>query len=373
MKQFLHFLWKWLIIVLLTCSMVSVISSFISPEYFWGLYFFSYGIPFFLVLNSLMLFLCFFIKKHFWLITLSTVISIYGISNNWSWAESKDDGTANYSLMTYNVRLFDFYNWLEGKSWEKWKARSDNGTTLDSLYQTIKASNTDFLCIQEYFNQTTGAYTSNKFMRSIGYSHKHVEYSVKRGSNLYGIATFSKYPIIKKQVKFFLNKGGPKNGILISDIKTKNDTLRIINVHLESFRLQKEDYKYLNDLTDSTLSKVEMKPTKILIDKIRQATKRRAPQLEYLEKVIKESPFPVLLCGDFNDLPNSYLYRRFTEHMKDSFQEVGKGFGSTWVSNLPALRIDYVFHSNRIKAVSHKVIPRILSDHYPVVFEFKKN
>lgn len=309
-------------------------------------------------------------KKHFWPLAISTCISIFGISNNWSFKSDRDDGTANYAVLSYNVRLFDLYNWLDGTSWSEWRARTDNGATLDSLYHTITKSEADFICIQEFYNQTKGDYETYQYIKANGYQYAHTAYGVENGVNKYGLATFSKYPIIYKDVKRF--KGSSLNtGIQITDIKTTTDTIRIVNVHLRSFKLGRSDYKYLNELSDSALNKIDPVPSKKLLHKIKQASIKRAQQLDQLLLVVDNSPHPVLLCGDFNELPNSYLYRTITNRLNDSFQEVGFGFGSTLISRVPGLRIDYVFHSPDIKPVSHKVIHRELSDHFPVFFEFK--
>ena len=170
MKKFLKYLWKWLVILVVTYTFISVTSSFISPKYFWGLFFLSYSIPFVVGINLGMLLLYFLFKKHLWAIVLGVVVSFFGISNNWSWKSDANDGTANYSLMTYNVRLFDLYNWLDGNNWDGWKARTDNGKTLDSLFSTIQEANTDFLCIQEFYNTEKGVYQTKKKLHEI--THK---------------------------------------------------------------------------------------------------------------------------------------------------------------------------------------------------------
>ena len=204
----------------------------------------------------------------------------------------------------------------------------------------------------------------------MGYKHRHVAYSRTAKFNQYGIATFSKYPIIHRADTFFTQKNF-NNGVLTTDVRAGQDTFRIINVHLESFKLGRKDYLYLNQLSDSALVSVQKQPTKDLIKKIKMASAARAKQLDYLLRLIETSPHKVLLCGDFNELPNSYLYRQIAGVLDDSFMEAGLGLGSTLPSRLPGLRIDYVFHSEGIRAVSHNVVDVALSDHYPVLFKFK--
>lgn len=304
------------------------------------------------------------------MVILSIGLTVFGLQNNWAWNSSSDDNTASYSLLTYNVRLFDLYNWLDGKAWDEWKERTDNGAVLDSLKATIIKPNPDFICFQEYFSQDKGDYQIEKYFKKQGYRYSHLGYTLVNKPNKYGIATFSKYPIIRKETKFF-RKSGLNNGILISDIKTTLDTLRLINVHLESYRLGKNDYKYLNTISDSSLASIEAEPAKDLMKRIKGSFERRREQMNFLMDEIKNSPYPVVLCGDFNELPNSYLYNSISKLLSDGFQEVGWGLGSTLTNNIPGLRIDYVFHSDEIKPVSHHTIKKELSDHYPVLFKFK--
>lgn len=372
MRRILRWIWKkWLILTLLyTC--LSVAATFIPPKDFEVLYFIAYSLPVACIISVVNIALNLFVRKRWTVLVANLVIALYGVSNNWAINFSEEKDEDSYTVMTYNVRLFDFYNWVNGNAWDEWKARTDDGAILDSIYQTIGSSNPDFLCIQEYFNQKRGDYQTEAYFSQNGYQYKHIEYSTDYAGNYYGIATFSKYPIIKKTKQFF-GSTGPNNGILISDIQLPQDTLRLFNVHLESFRLKKADYKYLNQLVDSNLTDVETEPIWGITDKVGKAFDKRSKQLTFLLSQIRSSPHPVLVCGDFNELPNSYLHRQISMPLNDGFLEKGFGLGTTLTSGIPGLRIDYTFHSDEIEAQSHRVIERVLSDHYPVVFDFRLN
>jgi endonuclease/exonuclease/phosphatase (EEP) superfamily protein YafD len=63
-----------------------------------------------------------------------------------------------------------------------------------------------------------------------------------------------------------------------------------------------------------------------------------------------------------------------SRHLRDSYQEVGWGFGHTYPTtpqsfgiSVPLLRIDYVFHSAELVALRARVGPDGGSDHLPVV------
>ncbi len=75
------------------------------------------------------------------------------------------------------------------------------------------------------------------------------------------------------------------------------------------------------------------------------------------------SPFPILVCGDFNDLPNSYAYQKIAKGLEDSFLKKGNGIGSTFIGKIPFLRIDYILHSHHFETIKINIHPQELSDH----------
>ena len=368
MKGFFLFIWSSIVISSVVITGLSLLASYIPPQYFWGLCFLNYALPFLFAFNVILIIVCIFVKEKIWWLVVGLLIGLFGLSNNISWKSSLKDQTSNYTLLSYNVRLFDFYNWMEGNSWDDWKERTDNGAILKSIYELLESQNTDFICFQEYFNQKKGDYTTEKTLKNKGYLYRHIAYSFENGGDKFGIATFSKFPIINKSDKFF----GNNNGVLISDVVNGKDTIRIFNLHLQSFKFGKKDYQHLNTLSDTTLTNIWTKPTKSMLKRIKIAFDKRSEQISYVAEIIDSSIYPIVLCGDFNELPHSYLYGKISRRLNDSFKEVGSGLGKTLVSGIPGLRIDYVFHSPELKAIQQEVIQQELSDHYPVLFHFKK-
>lgn len=371
MKAFLLFVWSFIVIASTIVTTLSVLSSYIPPHYLWGLCFLNYALPFFLAFEILLAIPLIFVKEKFWWWLVGIIVGLYGMSNNLSWGSSKKDQTANYSILTYNIRLFDYYSWLNENTGDNYQERSDNGATLDKILHLLEEQNTDFICFQEFFNQSKGDYQTVKKIQNLGYEHVHVAYSFENAGNHFGIATFSKYPILEKSEKFF-GENTLNNGVLVTDVLAGSDTLRIINLHFESFKLGKKDYSHINAMADTSVISIWNKPTKAMLKKIQKAFENRVRQVDYVCDLIESSPYPVVLCGDFNELPHSNLYRRISWRLKDSFKEVGQGWGKTFIGKIPALRIDYAFHSESLTPIHHEIIQDELSDHYPVLFHFKK-
>ena len=156
---------------------------------------------------------------------------------------------------------------------------------------------------------------------------------------------------------------------LWADIKVDQDTFRVFALHLQSNKITNEAEELMEEIRfQEKETWVQMKD---ILSKYRKATAIRADQARMLRTYIVESPFPVIVCGDFNDTPQSNAYQVISEGLHDSFVDAGKGIGTTYAGHLPALRIDYLMCSPSFKVKSHKVLDWDYSDHYPVIAEFQ--
>jgi hypothetical protein len=153
-----------------------------------------------------------------------------------------------------------------------------------------------------------------------------------------------------------------------SDLLIDEEKIRVYNVHLESIRFEYDDYSFYTSLSEPDLDKHKFKDgfSKI-IEKLRKAFIQRAQQVDILEQSIEKSPYPVVVCGDFNDTPSSYTYNILTNNLYDSFRKAGGDFlGRTYAGSFPSFRIDYILFSKSFKAYEYHKFDIDLSDHYPV-------
>ena len=102
-------------------------------------------------------------------------------------------------------------------------------------------------------------------------------------------------------------------------------------------------------------------------NKMRRSITQRPKQVEEVIKDIDACPVRSVVLGDFNDNPLSYTVHRLLRGRKDAFVQAGKGFGATFRTFWPLLRIDYILCPRDLRAVSYEVPKVKYSDHYPVI------
>jgi endonuclease/exonuclease/phosphatase family metal-dependent hydrolase len=111
----------------------------------------------------------------------------------------------------------------------------------------------------------------------------------------------------------------------------------------------------------------------LLIDKLRIAYPKRAEQARTVMEHVKTSPYPTIVCGDFNDTPMSYAYNQFNQLLIDSFRNCASGIGSTYVGKVPAGRIDYIFHTKGLQSSHFEIQEEAYSDHRAISCKIYKD
>ena len=142
------------------------------------------------------------------------------------------------------------------------------------------------------------------------YPYKHVSFQLDKWYMNIGVATLSKYPIIEKRnIDFHADF----NLSIYTDIVINGDTIRVVNNHLESNRITAKDMKRTDELRSSFSSEKLSSVTKYLSRKLSVAYRVRAKQADLIATLIEESPYKVISCGDYNDVPASYTYSKVKE------------------------------------------------------------
>ena len=185
----------------------------------------------------------------------------------------------------------------------------------------------------------------------------------------FGLMIFSRYPIINKQTLRF-PPYDYNSTFQYADIVKGSDTLRVFNVHLQSLKFTQGNLAYIDDPTLE--SRQDIKRSKTLINKLRGGFLKRRVQSGHVKEEIDKSPYPVIVCGDFNDMPNSYAYQTIGENLQNAFAEKGAGLGRTFTSISPTLRIDNIFAGKAFTVSQFARVPVSLSDHFPVIADLRK-
>jgi endonuclease/exonuclease/phosphatase family metal-dependent hydrolase len=100
----------------------------------------------------------------------------------------------------------------------------------------------------------------------------------------------------------------------------------------------------------------------------------RLMNVKEIKEIIQRYPgLPMILCGDFNDFPDSEVHTEMRKSFDDTFQLVGQGSGLTFPSPKPDKTIDYIWISPDKSVVPLKAwVPDTqASDHRPLVADFQ--
>ncbi len=174
-----------------------------------------------------------------------------------------------------------------------------------------------------------------------------------------GPLILSKSEIIDKGLIDFKTR---TNACIWVDVVINFDTIRVYNAHLQSNRITREAKKVMSD--GNFQDKETWGGIYDIFSNYKRYNQIRAKQIKMIKKHMEKCPYPIILCGDFNDTPQSYIYRLATEDLNDSFREKGSGIGTTFAGALPLLRIDYIMASEDFQFLNHEVHKEGFSDHY---------
>ena len=176
-----------------------------------------------------------------------------------------------------------------------------------------------------------------------------------------GTSIYSKFPYIRKG---FIDFDMPTNSCIWGDFKIGNDTLRIYSVHFKSNQVSKQAEDIVSVIENE--NKIEPKSIRSILRTYKNNVQIRAKQVTKVKEHILNSPYPVIIGGDFNDPPVSFTYREFNDFLLDAFKEKGLGFGITYQGVIPFLRIDYIMASPGIEILEFDTGSKVFSDHYPI-------
>ncbi|HEX2682358.1 MAG TPA: endonuclease/exonuclease/phosphatase family protein [Ferruginibacter sp.] len=340
---------------------------FFNPTYFWPVGFLTLGAFYFLILLIIFLIFWLFVKPRHALISFVAILlafkpigNVIPFSFSGSFTKQKQDSSLR--VMTWNVAQF---NVMDNKK---------HPGLQNQMLGLINDYNPDIACFQEMVAEDSVVKDHghiDQFMERLHFRDYFYSYNPKEdfwGYAHFGIIIFSKYPIINRQtVSFYPNN---YNSIFqFIDIVKGPDTIRVFNIHLQTLRFSRENLKYIDKPSVETESDIE--ESKNIIAKFKKGFLKRQIQAERIKAEMELSPYPVIVTGDFNDVPNSYAYHTIGKGMKNAFVERGAGLGRTFSSISPVLRIDNIFTDARITVKQFTRVEKKLSDHFPIIADLE--
>jgi len=342
---------------------LSHLSVLVAPDFFWPLSFFGLIYPVLLIANILFFVYWLFKWKKVAFISLLVILSGYnhlvnvlpGINKENQAPENRAD--KEFKVLSYNVRAFNIYEWL------------NDPNTNKGIFNFIRSEHPDIICLQEFFTNKNSQLSPERFQSLFGETpFEHIEYSLKNSENTgFGIATFSRYPIVSKGRIEFSNS---VNMAIYSDLIIERDTVRVFNLHLQSINLRANNYAFLDSLK-VRYSDQNIREIRDLSTKLKVAYIQRSRQAKEISEMVRKSPYPVIICGDFNDPPVSYAYRKIRGKLNDAWVEAGSGLGNTYTGRLP-FRIDYILYDDIFRCYDFERVKTQLSDHYPILAVFRR-
>ena len=315
--------------ILAALLLLSYLSYFISPNTFPLISFISLGIPILIVLNIIFsIYWLIKLKKQFLLSVIVLLIGFQYVNKFFQFNEKKILLISDTKVMSYNVRMFNLYNWIKEENIDQ------------QLFDFINNKQPDILCIQE-FHPT----------EKLGFEYPYKYVKIRKQQNRFGHAIFSKYKIINSGS---LNFSNSSNNAIYTDILKGNDTLRVYNVHLESLKINPQE----EELTQENSGKFRKR--------VEKAFKIQSNQVALIKKHMNEVQYKSIICGDFNNTAYSWAYSELKEGKNDAFEVAGSGFGKTYDFEFP-LRIDFILTDEKLEVNNFKTYSVKFSDHYPIM------
>ena len=238
----------------------------------------------------------------------------------------------------------------------------DGGNSADGVAKLIDSLRPDIICLQEYSSGL--AARSEKFQRVLN--------SYQTASFGLGNETARNQMILSR---FKIVRSGvitTQANSVWADVLLEDDTVRVVSNHLQSTGITSLDNAYLTK-HEYLLDTAREEKLRSIVGRFHENCVVRADQVDSIRRHIDhEAPALRIICGDFNDTPVSYTYRKLARGMQDAFSECGSGYSYTFRGFYNLLRIDYVLLSEGLECVAYEVPEVKLSDHLPVVVRFEK-
>jgi endonuclease/exonuclease/phosphatase family metal-dependent hydrolase len=347
-------------LVLALLFLVASLAPYINPANWWLNGFTGLIVPY-LILS--LLFACIFwliIKPAFvWLPLISLCFGWQQIDVAFAWHAgagfTKKKHPLNLRVVDWNIKSFT------GLS----KNKDTRKLIRNEVAESVLKIQADIICLQEFNSSASTTNNIALFTKTHPYYYFSRDYLRNNGDYQSGSIIFSKYPIIDTgRIPYPVAES-----LIFADIKKGDDTFRVYTTHLQSFKFQKNDYADIEKIKDQ--DEETMTASKSLFKKMKLAFTRRGEQSNIVRAERDKCQLPSIICGDFNDVPNSYTYFNIKGKWQDAFLKKDFGIGRTFISIAPTLRIDYILVDDHFSVRQFDMVDEDLSDHVMLVTDLR--
>lgn len=248
-------------------------------------------------------------------------ISLFLCGKSWAVSfETDKPNTHSLRLVSWNAEGFQL-----------------NKDTLQASATFIRNLHPDVICLQE--RPHDNLLHRDSISAVFGYPYQVFN---SREDEVLNLAVYSRFPLSNMKEYYFPNS---YNKVLQIDLQYEERTIRLFNIHLQTTGMTSA-FQGNNLLHTYQLN-----------------ARERNRQAQLVAEAVASSPYPVIVCGDLNDTPISYAYRKLTDQLKDCFLEAGNGWGGTYQPAYNLFRIDYTLCSPKLKTSAYRLYSNHWSDH----------
>jgi endonuclease/exonuclease/phosphatase family metal-dependent hydrolase len=343
-------------------------SAFLHPDKWWFISLLAFLFPLFLVLLLIFIFFWLFVSARYVLISLlCLLVGWQNIHAFFGFSVAKHDFThkdsASIRIMTWNVQRWDEFST---------KKIGASGHRLPML-ELVGKQDADILCFQEFYEPADSSKSNIRYIRRqlhfpfFLFSRDYHNHSLKYET---GVVIFSKYPIVATSQTHYSSDTVQKTESLIAaDVNVNGKLIRIYTTHLQSVLFKTNDFRNVEIIRNADDSM--LMASRSLAKKLKNALGLRGYQADLVRRILDSSPYPLVICGDFNDVPNSYTYFHIRGNLQDAFITKCFGIGRSYIHISPTLRIDYILPSREFVVIQTMKLSSPFSDHHAVLTDLQ--
>lgn len=361
LRRFSKRIFIYLTVLVCAIFLGSCLAPYLNPAKWWLIGFLGLSVPYVVIILVFAIIFWLIFKPRWALLPFLTLLVgwkqlsvLFAINPLRDFVEAKTDSTIR--IVDWNVG--SMYGLSENKD-----KRKHNRTEIAGAIIKLQP---DIICLQEFnhsYTQGPEADNIGLFTKDYPYYYFSKDYNKRNGFYTSGSVIFSRYPIIDSGKIKYPGKYG--ESLIFCDVHLKNDTVRIYTSHLQSFQFTETDYSGMEKIREQDDEALEA--SRSIFTKMKLAFTKRGEQAEIVRNEIDSTPYPSIMCGDFNDVPNSFTYFHIRGNRKDAFLEKDFGIGRSYISLAPTLRIDYILPQPLFRVLQFDMVDEDLSDHLMLV------